>query len=83
MIFQAEGLEAVDEIYAPHTAVQEHRHPFDEVRMIVSGEIFFNVSGNRLLLRAGDRIVVPSNTKHETRVDGGEPCVSVYAKKPF
>jgi gentisate 1,2-dioxygenase len=83
MMFQAEGLEPIEEVYEPSSKVVEHRHPFDEVRMIVSGNIFYNVSGNRLLLRAGDRIVIPSNTKHETHVEGTEPCVSIYARRPF
>lgn len=83
MMFQAEGLEPVEEVYEPSSKVVEHRHPFDEVRMIVSGSIFYNVSGNRLLLRPGDRIVIPSNTKHETHVDGPEPCISIYARRPF
>ena len=83
MIFQAEGLEPEEEVYPPTSKVIEHRHPFDEIRMVVSGQIFCNVSGNRLLLRAGDRIVIPSNTKHETLVEGSDPCVSIYARKPF
>ena len=83
MIFQAEGLEPVEEVYKVEERVREHRHPFDEVRMIVSGSIFYNVSGNRLLLRPGDRIVIPANTKHETHVEGPEDCISVCAKRPF
>ena len=82
MIFESEGLNPTTETYSPGDAVKEHRHPFDEVRIIISGQIQYNVAGNRLLLRTGDRIEIPSNTKHETRVDGAEPCVSLYARKP-
>ena len=60
MIFAAEGMQPTEESYPPSSLVREHKHPFDEVRMIVSGQIIFNVAGNRLLLRAGDRIVVPA-----------------------
>lgn len=83
MIFQAEGLEPLEEIYEAQSRVKEHRHPFDEVRMVVSGAIFFNVAGNQLLLRAGDRIQIPSNTKHTTFVEGPEPCVTVYARRTY
>ena len=83
MIFQSEGLSPMEEIYEPLSLIKEHRHPFDEVRMIVKGEIIYNVAGNQLLLRSGDRIEIPSNTRHETKVSGDEPCVSIYSFKPF
>lgn len=81
MIFVAEGLEPKEEVYPPNGKVQEHRHPFDEVRMVVSGEMLINVSGNQLLLRAGDRIEIPSNTRHETTSRGPEECVCVFAHR--
>lgn len=82
-IFRTEGLHPEEEVYLPKQAVTEHKHPFDEVRMIVSGEMIMNVAGNRLLLRAGDRIIIPSNTKHAKEVRGEEPCVSIYSRKVF
>lgn len=83
MILQGEGLEPFEEIYNPGSKVHEHRHPFDEVRMIVSGEIFYNVAGNQLLLRPGDRVVIPSNTKHSTWVEGSNACISIVANRSF
>jgi quercetin dioxygenase-like cupin family protein len=83
LIIAAEGMEPGEEVYPPQSKVEEHRHPFDEVRMVVSGEIFYNVSGNRLLLRPGDRITIPSNTRHSTNVEGSVPCISVVAKRTF
>lgn len=64
LMFQNEGLEIIEEDIAPDTKFQEHRHPFSEVRIIVEGELLFNVGGTQLLLRAGDRIEIPANTKH-------------------
>ena len=83
MIFQAEGLEPQEEIYQNSSRVERHKHPFDEVRMVISGQMFFNVSGNRLLLRSGDRIIIPANTKHETYLEGDGPCQSIYAERVF
>lgn len=81
MIFLAEGLEPQEEIYPVNSKVTEHRHPFDEVRMVVAGELFINVSGNQMLLRPGDRIEIPSNTRHETHARGNSDCVCVYARR--
>ena len=83
MIFEAEGLEPVDETFAPQTVLTDHRHPFDEVRMVVSGALFLNINGNQLLLRPGDRIEIPANTRHSKSVEGGESCTCVVAHRPF
>ncbi len=83
MIFRAEDLQPHEEILTQQEVYPEHRHPFDEVRMILTGELAFNVNGNQLLLRAGDKIVVPSNTKHFQKVLSTEPCVCIVANKPF
>lgn len=83
MILAAEGLEPYEEIYPTQSKVEEHRHPFDEVRMVVQGEIFYNVSGNRLMLRPGDRIIIPSNTRHSTYVENSNQCISVVANRTF
>lgn len=83
MIFHAEGLEPYEEIYEPQQKISEHRHPFNEIRMVVEGELFLNISGNQLLLRAGDRIEIPSNTKHETMARGEEKCVCICARSVF
>jgi quercetin dioxygenase-like cupin family protein len=58
-----------------------HYHAFDEVRVVVEGEMLFDVAGNKLLLRAGDRIVIPANTKHSFKAQGKSPCVSFFAEK--
>lgn len=83
MIFEGEGLNPVEEIIPMSVQVKDLRHPFDEVRMVISGDLLMNISGNQVLLRAGDRIDLPSNTKHSKSANGSEPCVSVVAMRPF
>lgn len=83
MIFRAEDLVPREEVLNLQDVYPEHRHPFDEVRMILSGELSMNINGNQLLLRSGDKIVIPSNTKHSQKVLGAEPCQCIVANKPF
>ena len=80
-MFEAEGLETVEEVFQPDTSVDWHRHPFDEVRTVVEGEILFDIAGNQLLLRPGDKIVIPSNTKHCFRIQGENRCICLVATK--
>lgn len=83
LIFESEGLSPYVEEFEPGTSIPDHRHPFDEIRIVASGSLFFNVAGNQLLLRAGDRIDVPANTRHSKAVDGDRPCVCLVANRPF
>jgi quercetin dioxygenase-like cupin family protein len=81
MILEAEGLEPYEEDYAPQMKVKEHRHPFAEVRVIVEGEMLFNISGNQFVLRAGDRVEIPANTKHSHTAHGISQCVCICAQR--
>ena len=77
--FEREELSYFEENFDPGVFIPNHRHPFDEVRMIVSGQLLYNISGNKLLLREGDKITIPSNTLHSKKVQGGQPCFSICA----
>jgi quercetin dioxygenase-like cupin family protein len=83
MIFEAEGLAPFIEEFAPKAVIPDHRHPFDEIRFVVSGELLLNIAGNQLLLRAGDRIDIPANTRHSKSVESANPCVCLVANRPF
>jgi len=82
-MFQTEGLVPYEEVYPKDTNIPDHRHPFDEVRMVAQGELLLDISGNKLLLRPGDKIVIPSNTRHSKQVHGDLPCLCVCAQKTF
>lgn len=81
MILEAEGLEPFEETLAPQKKVGEHRHPFTEVRIVLQGELLYNIAGNQVLLREGDRIEIPANTRHSHACQSGQTCFSVYAQK--
>ncbi|MGE3385844.1 MAG: cupin domain-containing protein [Bdellovibrionales bacterium] len=83
MMFEAEGLTPYEELFPPQTNVADHRHPFDEVRMVAEGQMMLDIAGNRLLLRAGDKIIIPSNTRHSKHVEGEQPCLCICAQKTF
>lgn len=81
MMLESEGLEPEEEVIEGGGQVVDRRNPFDEVRIVVSGQLRLDIAGNRLLLRAGDRILIPANTRHTKQVDQGEPCTCIYAMK--
>lgn len=81
LMLESEGLEPQEEIIPKGGEIPDHRHPFDEVRIVVSGQLRLDIAGNRLLLRAGDRILIPANTRHSKQCDGEEACVCLCAMK--
>ncbi|MBK7960475.1 MAG: cupin domain-containing protein [Bdellovibrionales bacterium] len=81
LILENEGLEPYEEVFGPHEKIREHKHPFSEVRVVISGEMLFNISGNQFSLRPGDRVEVPANTKHSHSIMGGTPCCCVCAER--
>ncbi|MEZ4872228.1 MAG: cupin domain-containing protein [Bdellovibrionales bacterium] len=83
-MFSAEGLDPHVETLTPDKSLPDHRHPFDEVRMVAKGEILLNIAGNKLLLREGDRITIPSNTKHSLAVGPhSDETICVCANKIY
>jgi len=81
LILEAEGLEPFEERLETQKKVNEHRHPFTEVRIILTGELLYNIAGNQVLLREGDRIEIPANTRHSHTCQSQEACTSIYAQK--
>jgi quercetin dioxygenase-like cupin family protein len=81
LMLESEGLDPEEETIPSGASVADHRHPFDEVRIVVSGQLLLDIAGNRLMLRAGDRILIPANTRHSKQTDGSEACVCIYAMK--
>ena len=80
-MFKDEGLEySIEEIPAG-AQVKDHRHPFDEVRMVIRGAMRFNVAGNEFILREGDRLELPSNTKHWMKAEPESECISLFAHR--
>ncbi len=81
LMLESEGLEPTEETIPAGLGVTDHRHPFDEVRIVVSGQLMLDIAGNKMLLRAGDRVLIPANTRHSKQADGQDPCVCLYAMK--
>ena len=81
LIFESEDLDCIEEVYQPQQRVKEHRHSFSEVRILIAGEMLFNISGNQFLLRPGDRVEIPANTRHSHVAQGNEACLCLCAER--
>ncbi len=48
--------------------IPAHRHPHEQITLIVEGELEFTVEGSTRILRQGDGVVIHSNEEHSAKV---------------
>jgi quercetin dioxygenase-like cupin family protein len=49
----------------PHSVVEEHLHPHEQVGMVLEGRALFIIGGEQKVLQAGDVYRIPGNTPHK------------------
>lgn len=83
ILLEVEGLEPMVELFPSQMKHKEHRHPFNEIRIVLEGELMVNVADNQMLLRSGDKIEIPANTKHSYAVQAAQDCRTLCAFRYF
>lgn len=83
MLLEVEGLETYEETFESKVKILEHRHPFSEIRVVIDGELLFNIAGNQFLMRPGDRVEIPANTRHSHTNNGNQSCHCLCSQRSF
>jgi quercetin dioxygenase-like cupin family protein len=68
-------------VYPPGTFFPDHTHDIDKIDAVLSGSFQITIEKRRMILQAGDCIVVPRGTTHRAEVVGDEPVVSLDATR--
>lgn len=55
------------------TFLPRHSHPHEQSSFVLSGELEFEIDGEKQLVRAGELIIIPGGVEHQARV-GPEPA---------
>jgi unsaturated pyranuronate lyase len=50
---------------APHSVVEEHHHPHEQVGMLLEGKAIFFIGGEQKTLQTGDLYRIPGNVRHK------------------
>ncbi len=58
--------------YAAGSQWEEHRHPEDQLTIVMSGEIRFRSGGDELRLRAGEQLLIPGGVPHSATAGAAE-----------
>ena len=73
----------------PHRRFETHSHKSEQITMVISGELFFEVQGVVHRIKAGEVIAIPSSVPHAvwteelavTAIDAWSPVMSKYESK--
>jgi quercetin dioxygenase-like cupin family protein len=49
----------------PHSVVEEHSHPHEQVGMVLQGKAVFTIGGEQKTLQAGDLFRIPGGVPHK------------------
>jgi quercetin dioxygenase-like cupin family protein len=69
-------------VYQPGSVFPIHHHPEEQITVVVSGEIEFEVDGASVVLTAGQVAVIPSNVPHGAWVTGPEVVETFNSLSP-
>jgi quercetin dioxygenase-like cupin family protein len=55
---------------APNSVVPEHKHPHEQMGIVLEGEFEFTIGGQKHLIKAGEAYHIPSNVLHSVKTPG-------------
>ena len=67
--------------YEPDTEAPLHVHSEEQVTFVLEGEFEFEVAGEKLIMRPGDAVWIPSMVPHAART-GAKTCYQVDVFSP-
>ena len=83
--FHSETMSVITNDMAPGEGPALHRHPYEEVFVIVEGEATFTLGDERRVARGGDFVVAPPGVPHafKNTGTGALRSVDVHASPSF
>ncbi len=79
-LIQAEGLDYTEVEVASGSKMSNLRTNMKETIQLMEGELIFNLSGTQFVLRAGDKLELPSNTLYSYSNMRPDMCMFLSAK---
>ncbi len=63
----------------PHSVVEEHAHPHEQVGILLSGKVVFTIGGEEKTLQPGDFWCIPGGVRHKVvALDGPAKALDVF-----
>ena len=78
----AQNMSVVRYVYQPGSVYPPHSHAEEQVTVVLSGEIEFDVGGRKVLAGPDTLLIIPPWAVHGARVCGDEPVISMNLLSP-
>ena len=65
----------------PHSRFEEHRHSSEQITLVLSGALRFEIDGRRIVARAGEVVAIPADVPHAVE-SLNQPVTAVDAWSP-
>jgi quercetin dioxygenase-like cupin family protein len=54
--------------FDPHAIVPEHKHPHEQISVVIEGAMEFQLGDQKRILKAGEGACIPPSVKHSARI---------------
>jgi quercetin dioxygenase-like cupin family protein len=81
-VFSTQNAIVVHYVYEPGLEFESHSHPQEQITIVQSGQLLFEVAGEKIELKAGDICSIAPNIEHSTTVLGPDKVESISIFTP-
>lgn len=81
-VFSTKNAIVVHYIYEPGLEFEHHSHPQEQITIVQSGQLLFEIEDEKVELKAGDICSIAPNVSHSTVVLGEENVESISIFTP-
>lgn len=68
--------------YEPRSVFPTHSHPEEQITIVVSGRLTFDLSGDQIEVGPGEVLLIPAGLPHGAAVAGNDPVETYNALSP-
>ena len=81
-VFSTKNAIVVHYMYEPGLEFENHSHPQEQITLVQSGQLLFEIDGEKVVLKAGDICSIAPNVSHSTIVLGDSKVESISIFTP-
>ncbi len=81
-VFNTKNAIVVHYIYEPGLEFDSHSHPQEQITIVQSGHLLFEIDGEKVDLKSGDICSIAPNVEHSTTVMGDSKVESISIFTP-
>ena len=81
-VFSTQNAIVVHYVYEPGLEFETHSHPQEQITIVQSGRLGFDIAGEKIELKTGDICSIAPNVAHSVTVLGNEKVESISIFTP-